>query len=341
MHPSLETPNLPRMPPDAPKPHWHALDAIKAAAIIAVVAAHSGSPGIGMPSVYDAGFWMTRAWTPFHVPAFLVVSGFLYASVVGVRGSVIRRRLIRVLMPYLVASFLVMATVAPVPNAFVGTLKLLTATTLQIYYYVALILCLIILVWPLSRLPRSVIPLLLAGCLALAVARVSVPYWSAPSDVFWGMRNIFNHFNLGYFLLGWTAALYLPALSDRVNRYPSQALLFSVLAVLFFGAVHAGILPGPISLARIGYTVGVVSLLALLTARWTPPPAVLILANSSLSIYLFHRVFQIWATPLTKGLPEPLQILGQFAAGLGGSILLVMLAQRTIGRVWSRRILGA
>ena len=47
-------------PAVASKPHWYAVDFIKAIAIIAVVAAHSGAARVGNNSLHDLDFFLTR-----------------------------------------------------------------------------------------------------------------------------------------------------------------------------------------------------------------------------------------------------------------------------------------
>jgi surface polysaccharide O-acyltransferase-like enzyme len=78
----------------------------------------------------------------------------------------------------------------------------------------------------------------------------------------------------------------------------------------------------------------------LLTRARASPRVVLFLSESSLALYLFHRIFQkltlVWFTPL----PDALRIAGQFAVGLGGSVLLVLVFRRIAGPVWARRLIG-
>jgi peptidoglycan/LPS O-acetylase OafA/YrhL len=64
------------------------------------------------------------------------------------------------------------------------------------------------------------------------------------------------------------------------------------------------------------------------------------LGDASLSIYLYHRIFQLLARPLTDGWTDPLRILGQVAVGLGGASLLVFAGRRLLGAQRSRRLLG-
>ena len=324
----------------ASRPHWDAVDFIKAIAILAVIAAHSGTGRFGNDGLYNLEFFLTRLWTPFHVPAFLIVSGFLYASVVPVGGAVIGRRLIRVLIPYGIASVAVILTVGSASSISEALTQIATASALSIYYYVLLIVCLIILLWPLSRIPAWGISGLLGLCFLAEVARALWPSVFGSESAFWSMRNIFDHFVLGYFLVGWIGALSLPQLSQKARAHGPWLLVAAVIGLFFFGAVFRGWLPGPANLARIGYTLSVVGAVALLTRARSGSRAVLFLSEASLALYLFHRIFQKLTLPWFLPLPEFVRIGGQFAVGLGGSILLVLIFRRLAGRAWTRRLIG-
>ena len=324
----------------APKPHWHAVDFIKAIAILAVVAAHSGVARWGSAGRYDLDFFLTRIWTPFHVPAFLIVSGFLYASVVPIDGRTIGRRLNRILVPYVIASVTVFLTLGTAPSFLAALILLAAASALSIYYYVFLMVCLILLLWPLSRIPIWSIGVLLVLCFLGELARLAWPATLASKSPTLSMRNIFDHFVLGYFLVGWLVALSMNPVRRIVERHAKALTLAAFVGLVFFGAVYADLLPGPPQLARIGYTISVVGAVALLTRTRTSSRVILFLSESSLAIYLFHRIFQQLALPWLMPLPDVFRLFGQFAVGLGGSILLVLLVRRIAGPDRARRLIG-
>ena len=325
----------------APRPHWQAVDFIKAIAILAVVAAHSGMSRWGNEGVYDLDFLLTQIWTPFHVPAFLIVSGFLYASVAPIDGKTIGRRLKRILIPYVIASVTVFLTLGTASTFLVALILLATASALSIYYYVFLMVCLILLLWPLSRIPTWAIGVLLVLCLLGEVARNTWPATLASKSPTLSMRNIFDHFVLGYFLVGWLVALSLTEVRRIVERHSKALTLAAFVGLIFFGAVYGHLLPGPPKLARIGYTISVVGAVALLTRARTASRVILFLSESSLAIYLFHRIFQQLTLPWLMPLPDIVRIGGQFAVGLGGSILLVVLVRRIAGPDRARRLIGS
>ena len=324
----------------APRAHWHAVDFIKAIAILAVVAAHSGMSRWGNDGVYDLDFVLTQSWTPFHVPAFLIVSGFLYASRTPIEGRTIGRRLNRILIPYAVASVTVFLTLGTASTFLVALILLATASALSIYYYVFLMVCLILLLWPISRIPTWAIGVLLVLCLLGEIARNTWPATLASKSPTLSMRNIFDHFVLGYFLVGWMVALSLAQVRRIVERHGRLLILAAVVGLFFFGAIYGHLLPGPPKLARIGYTISAVGAVALLTRTHSASRLILFLSESSLAIYLFHRIFQKLTLSWFMPLPDALRIGGQFAVGLGGSILLVLLVRRMAGPDRARRLIG-
>lgn len=88
----------------------HALDWLKAMAIVAVVVTHSGSgafPNTPGYTGWDGLFAYGLA--AFHVPCLLMISGYLYRSAKPLGSADVARRLRRILPPYLVASVVVLA----------------------------------------------------------------------------------------------------------------------------------------------------------------------------------------------------------------------------------------
>ena len=104
---------------------------MKALAIVAVVFTHAGS-AVWMKE--GADLILTRLWTPFHVPSFLFVSGFLSARRIAIPFAEVRRRLGRVLVPYVVASLLAVAVGVAAPRGvldFLGMLATVAARTMK------------------------------------------------------------------------------------------------------------------------------------------------------------------------------------------------------------------
>jgi peptidoglycan/LPS O-acetylase OafA/YrhL len=340
---------------------WHAIDHIKAAAIVAVVFTHAGR-GTGAPEA-SADFLLTSLWTHFQVPAFLFASGFLYASRSGVDWNGVARRLSRLLLPYLIASFAVIALgralapasgipwPPPVANLSGAAWQLATASALGVYYYVLVIALCIPWIWPLSRSGRAGAWALLLGCIFLTFAldaglvrRLSVDLdrWLGGGLAFWRARDPFENFQLGYFAAGWLAALELPALVRFRARHPAAAGGGAAAGIAVGWTAFAGWLPIPLgAFGRVIYVVAVLAALALAT-RSRPAGALLrLLGDASLCIYLYHRLFQLLAEPVTGAwFPVP-RILGQVAVGLAGACLLAWTGRRLLGEARARRWLGA
>ena len=122
---------------------------------------------------------LTATWTWFHVPAFLLVSGFLYCSERPASLYQVAQRLSRVWIPYVLATlFMQLTGTTMVANLGQALFQIATATALGPYYYIALISGCILMLWPLSRLDRGGAAVLLAALFAYAIALV---FWPAPA----------------------------------------------------------------------------------------------------------------------------------------------------------------
>jgi hypothetical protein len=211
-----------------------ALDHLKAFAIVAVVLTHSGTVAWVKEGV---DLILTRLWTPFHVPSFLFVSGYLYATRTPVRWEIVRQRLGRVLLPYVIASIVAVAVGVAAPAdvaSFAGMLA--TGSAIGVYYYVFVFCCCIPLLWALSRMPTAAIATVWSACVLLTIVQELQPFeWSARS-IFWSIRNPLEHFMLGYFLSGWLAALW----RDRLVAFHARHRN-AVLAACAIGAVVGAI----------------------------------------------------------------------------------------------------
>lgn len=338
------------------RPRLPAIDFLKALAIVAVVFTHAGRFDWGGPH-YDWDFFLSMLWTPFHVPTFLFFSGFLYARSEPVALDTVRARLTRVLLPYLVASLAALALGTTgarcgggnALSACVGDVAfdLVTASSQGVDYYIWLLVICISLIGPLSRMPRPGVWVFLGFCLAYTVAvdvdsslRLAMRY--GHDFVFWSLRDPFDNFQLPAFLMGWLAALNLPALLRLHERHP-RAVVLALLAMVTLGLCMTANLVPPLShgIKRALYTTGVIGLVSLAVRARTPGRTVMFLSEASLGLYLFHRIFQVRVAPWTDTWPDPLRILGQVGFGLGGAALVLLAARRLLGHARARRWLGA
>jgi fucose 4-O-acetylase-like acetyltransferase len=318
-----------------------AIDFAKAAAIVAVVFTHARREFL--PGVGSWDFWLCASWTYFQVPAFLFASGFLACRGAPLGAGWVGRRFARVLVPYLVASGVAYAVrVAHAPSLGALAFQLATGSALGIYYYVALILCISPLAFPLSRLPRAAVALGLAACAGATLVFAFATGGRPVGDWFWSLRNPLDHFSLGFFLAGWLARLELPRLA-RVWQRARAPLAAAIAAGLAVGvASAAGWLPAPLGVPlRVVYTIAVLGAIAVLTRGRTPGPAVRFLSDASLAIYLYHRIIQRLLEARVAAWPEPAGTLALVAAGLGGASLLALAGRRALGAARARRWLGA
>lgn len=350
--------------PGPTRGRWNAVDFVKASAIVAVVFTHAGRVGFGSWGS-TADFLLTSVWTRFQVPSFLFVSGLLYARTTGVPAPEIIRRFSRILVPYLVASTVAIAVGLAVASSTppwmrwpttvrsAGDLvwQLSTASALGVYYYVLLAVLCLPFVWPLSRTGRGGAWLLLGACLALTLGQdllalrplsLSLASGLDGDVVFWATRDPLENFHLGYFAAGWLVALYLDDLARAVAGREALVAGLCGAGVALGGVSFAGLLPFPLgSFDRVLFTFSVVGLLALGTRHRVAGPRVRFLGDATLALYLYHRIFQLLAQPITDGWPALPRIGGQVAAGLLGASLVVWAGRRWLGAERARRLLGA
>jgi fucose 4-O-acetylase-like acetyltransferase len=319
------------------------VDFLKAAAIVAVVFAHSGIFLFDRRvTAWDR--WLTGAWVWFHVPTFLLVSGFLYCRRSPVPFAQVGSRLARLLLPYAVVSVAVQASgiVPRPPTLGDAAWRLATGSTLGVYYFVPVLAGCTLLVWPLSRLRARGAAAVLGALLAYALASALAPGLALPLDPFWAVRCPIENFWGGYFVAGWLAALSWPRLVELAVRHRRVVILLCVGAIgLWFHGLGGRFPPRWAVLTRALYTLGVVGSLLLATRGRRAPGAVRFLAEASLAVYLLHAALLSASYLAVAPWSPPVRIAFQLAVGLGGSALLALAARRLLGAERARRWLGA
>lgn len=319
-----------------------AIDVIRVAAIVAVVLQHSGPLRIWQDSFsrFDVAFRVS--WIQYHVPAFLMVAGFLLARERLTLRDV-GRTLVRVLVPYSLASLLVQwcgysgADGDPATIAY----QLLTGSSLNIYYYFVLYVACTLVAWPLSHLRPILLWALLAGLYVYGLAAVVNLDWAiAPFNSFVINRNPLN-FGLAYFLTGWVVRQNRDALTRVMERWrgPVQALF--VVAIAFGVAIWASDQAVWMrQFVRPFYSLAVVGLLATIRWRKPLPPLVTFVSECTLGIFLLHLLFLIPLMGPLMSWPPPLRTAAWFGIAMTASCLLAWLSRRLLGSAWSRRLLG-
>jgi len=271
-------------PPPPPSRHA-ALDWLRCLAIVAVVWHHGGPTEMrSEPERY-----LRSLLVAFDVPVFLFASGFLYFRPAPIPVREVGRRLLRVLVPYGVASVLVFVTGLRTAYGWGDLLhRLLTGSALGIYYYVFLIVVSIPLVWPLSRVSRRTALALAGAAHAFPILASLVP-WLVPSmSLFWALRYPL-HYSWAYFLTGWVAAAYLGELRAARSAWPAVLWTAGIAGVVLW-LVNGGYWLGlPIlSNGRAVYSLSVVLLVWLAVGDRPVPGWVLAVGRASLTIYLYH-----------------------------------------------------
>jgi len=323
-----------------------AIDVVKAAAIVAVVITHAGrapwDPRYGLADALLSGFW-----AQFHVPSFLLVSGLLYRRMHPIRLPEIGRRLARVLVPYGIASLVAQGLGLSGAHGIDDVLyQLATGSSLGIYYYVFLLTLFIPALWPLSRLGERALSWLLGVVFAASFVFELVVQWQAarggaqPGGLFWLMRNPLNY-SFFMFVTGWWCASHLPALRRMLEERRGWLLLACLLAATLDAYLslvsHTWV---PAGIVRVAYTLAVVVVLSLASRGREVGRVLRFLSENTLSIYLYHHMFQLALSPWLECAPGGLRIPALLAAGLAGSSALCLLGRRLLGRR-ARLLLGA
>ena len=329
----------------AEKRHLGSVDYIKAIAIVAVVLTHAGLH-VGNPALTAFEKIIRQSWVDFQVPSFFLVAGFLYHRASAISWGEVGRRLQRILVPYLVASGLVIALGYSGSREIQDILfDLATGDALGIYYFVFALCSCIPFIWLFSRLPTAALWAVLVALLAYSWL-MSFGYWPRPTTTwFWTVRDLFFTFFLGYFLTGWLMARHLDSFRSLFVSienwiWPPILAGASVYVTFKVQAMWADSSAGrAFSFYRIGYTLGVAGLIVIFTHRLRVPRVVRFLSEASLTLYLYHRLFQFEFLPFTFDWSPLARIVAMLVVGLLGASLIAVLGRKLLGR-HSRLLLG-
>ncbi len=309
------------------------VDWLKASAICAVVATHSG-PALFAPAP-TAEYRLRVVLSGFHVPTFLMMSGYLLATTAPLPWSVLGRRLTKVLVPYTVATLIWTAlgygTWARLPQ------RLLLGDGLGIYYFVFLWTWALVTSWLWSRLTARacVIALVLATVLSLLRHVIS-----PPTGLWWAIRDPVGQGTIAYFLFGWCARL---RSWDRMGPTSGILALGCCLPWLLFHREPA--FPTSMDVVanlalRMAYAVGV----AWLVTAWMriqPPRVVVWLSMATLPIYLYHAPLAALLASRLVNWPPLTRTAMVWSISLGATAGAVVLAQHVLPARYRPWLLGA
>jgi len=310
------------------------IDLLKALAIVMVIWIHA-----------FADPWNTAALQPFvilvswAVPAFFFASGYLRYTTRPVDGATLGRWLTRLVVPYTIATLLALAYrrlgLRHNPEVLGVTFNLLTGSAWPVYYFVPMLAGAYLLAALLSRLPRAALPLFV---LVAPVVPCGLDPFPRHFGLFWLFRSPFMWW--GYFLLGWLAAggeARLESVGATTRRrvgVGAAALFAAITAVCFLPGSWRGLVWPPIVVANYAFLVSVFLLAHDVRARPLPRW----LSDASYPIYLYHFFF----TSAVRGDLVQLGTLAEpaaFVAGMAGSLGVVVLGRRLLGRC-ARLVLG-
>lgn len=317
-----------------------ALDWLKALAMVAVAINHAGPYLLGPRSTaFDQV--VRGGLMAFHVPTFLVVSGFLYSRQSPQSRATVGRRLSRFLVPYLVGSAVALVLGFAQVRSPLDVLKHLAfGSALGIYYYIFLLAIFTACIWPLSRLGTGWVAGLLAALGGYAVASSLVPGIAVRESLYWFMRDPL-HLG-GYFLCGWLAAAWRTPLAGFERRWRALFAIAAMLSVAAWLAAVLGAMPASLRpFLRAGYTLSVVWLVVVLVPSRPVPRLVRFLSDSTLTLYLYHMMIEVRLLPYAMPLPAWLRTPLLALAGLGGSAALLIAARALLGRTRTRWLLGS
>jgi peptidoglycan/LPS O-acetylase OafA/YrhL len=317
------------------------IDFLKAAAIVAVVFTHSGI-FIFNPRFTAWDLWLTTNWVWFHVPSFLMVSGFLYCRTEPVGLSQVGRRLARIVVPYAIATVAMQASgVGTVTGLGSALFQLATGSAVGFYYFVPVLACCVLCIGPLSRAPWTLILalwLLLAGYM---VATGASPKLKLSHDAFWSQRNPIESFYLGHFLTGWLAATHRERLGAFVRRWRLALLGLCTVGLVWW---FTGVATFPhkwVPAFGVVYTWSAAGFILLATWGVRAPGFVRWLSDATYTIYLYHGTPILRTQKYVIDWAPPARILFRAALALGFGCGLTAAARRLLGPTRSRRYLGS
>ena len=323
------------------------VDTLKGVGILLVVLIHSLRPSWD-PGISGAELWLGYI-TRFAVPGFFAASGYLYATSRPIPRAIIGKRLLRLLVPYAVASvaaqvFFLVSPVPPQTGPF--WLDFLLAASFGAYYFVLMLALFIVGSPVLARMRTRSVAFLLIPLLG---AQWLLETGTLPAaSFFWHLRNPFLW--AGYFVLGWWVRMHRQAIVRVLERSRGVwvgrvlALWLVLAAALAFSSAMPRMAVSTVAWLTIFVTL---ALLFVVSVERDLPAACLRplgwLSDASYPLYLFHLFFLSLVAreiQMNRGQFEPGKLFAIWCCGVAGPIALVWLGRRVLGPR-SRLLFGA
>jgi peptidoglycan/LPS O-acetylase OafA/YrhL len=323
--------------PPAVAARFTSIDILKAGGIIVVIWIHAFQEfGDTEPFIIRRLAFLTGA----AVPAFFFASGFLNAQG---RSLSLRqfaeRRLMRLLVPYVVASLVALAfrrfVFSEPITRLQAVFELATGGAWGIYYFIPMLLGAAVVGQGIFRFRSLAVPVFVL----FWVLGVLSYMWIIPFGGLYGqMRNPFRWW--GYVFAGWVMAQQVVAVQGltAVHRRSIGVAALTVAAGIFL--YYVAVLPAEWSpaMAALQYvcTYGIVAGVFLLALRSADHAAVRWLSEATYPIYLYHffiiALVHRWpASPLRDPLAFVLGCVGSVAFVYGGRKVLGSRARLLIG----------
>ena len=317
------------------------IDFLKAVSILAVVGIHSISTTFESKDLI--GKILGEALR-FAVPGLLFAAGFLFNKNKEVHSRQIALKFIkRIIPPYLFCAFMIMffnlpgkVQVLTVPSFL---FNLFFGNVLGIYYYIFVILylyCLSLLLRKLSDTIFVICWLVCFGTTILFYTNLKLFFPSSQNQFFFYlMRHPLIH--LLPYLTGWLFSLYYKKIIFIKNYY--QFVLLMILCLLCNQFVVAWVWSQLLTQVQIYFTI---LFLCLLGRNWQNNQ-IIFLSQSSYGIFLLHFPIVRAVQGLVPHITLDFSLgyaLAAFMTGLGGSIMIIKLCQRIIGK-YSIYLIGA
>lgn len=329
------------------KQRFYEIDVLKCACILTVVYIHSIST-----SFAPSNFWgyLANDLTRFAVPGLFFAAGFLFDKNKDSTSQIIKKKLVRLLPPYIFCSLCLQFL--NVPGLSVGlknldvtqlSYNLIFGNTLGIYYYVFVLFYLFAGSLVLRHIPGKWVLGFwgLSALLLLAFVKGLIGFGMS------SMFMIFRHpvFHLFAYMSGWVFSLYYETVGSLLRQYRvgviygGVALVAIILILTRMDGNHFSSFP----ILTQFYIYTCVTLL-ITAAIWMHKlqAGIRFVSNASYGIYLLHFPIVRACQAVYPEISVDYSFIYAFVAwcsAITGSILIIFMVQKLSGR-YSRYLVG-
>jgi fucose 4-O-acetylase-like acetyltransferase len=273
----------------------------------------------------------------FHVPVFLIVAGWLGASAVPLAIRSIARRLVRVWLPYTIATVIMTALHFATWRSLPW--NLLTGDAVGIYYFIPVWTFCVASGWLWSRMSEHALGIALGLVIVVSIFSFAMPLGLS---YFWEVRDPFVQGWLGYYLFGWCARRFdwHRAAASRPG-WATIAIPFCLPWLLtdgFFASTPFN--DAARTAGRFAYSMG----FAWMVCAWQrnrPPRPVEYLASVTLPVFLYHLPIAFAVDRQIGTLDPSTRIVATFVLTLLFTLGGIALAQTVLAKRIQVLLLGA